>query len=94
MSGLGEKFSKKEIEEMIKDADLNGDGIIMYEGIIIFNFLPCNMKTLSPLCGLEPGNSHVPSGVFPPLSYLFTTIFLIKGNLDHSDLPRILILSY
>ena len=32
LTNLGEKFNDEDITEMLKEADLNGDGMIDYEG--------------------------------------------------------------
>lgn len=37
MSNIGEQMTKEEIDEMIREADTDGDGQINFEGI--FNFL-------------------------------------------------------
>ena len=34
MTNLGEKLSDEEVEEMIKEADVDGDGQVDYEGEI------------------------------------------------------------
>ena len=34
MTNLGEKLTDEECDEMIKEADLDGDGMVNYEGII------------------------------------------------------------
>lgn len=33
MTTLGEKLTNEEVEEMIKEADIDGDGTINYEGL-------------------------------------------------------------
>ena len=37
MTTLGEKLTNEEVEEMIKEADIDGDGTINYEGIKTFS---------------------------------------------------------
>jgi calmodulin len=32
MTNLGEKLSEEEVDDMIKEADLDGDGMVNYEG--------------------------------------------------------------
>lgn len=34
MTNLGEKLSEEEVDDMIKEADLDGDGMVNYEGKI------------------------------------------------------------
>ena len=36
---LGDHMTKEEINELIREADLNGDGVIDYEGIYIYYIL-------------------------------------------------------
>lgn len=35
MMNLGEKLSEKEVDDMLKEADINGDGKIDYDGSIM-----------------------------------------------------------
>ena len=47
MANLGEHLTDEELEEMIKEADMDGDGKINYEGTYI-KFLPvCAMFSLT-----------------------------------------------
>ena len=36
MTNLGEKLSDEEVDDMIREADLDGDGMVNYEGIYMF----------------------------------------------------------
>ena len=38
MTNLGEKLTDEEVDEMIKEADLDGDGMVNYEGISMTNY--------------------------------------------------------
>lgn len=39
MTNLGEKLSEEEVDDMIKEADLDGDGMVNYEGNnVLYNF--------------------------------------------------------
>lgn len=33
MTNLGERLSEEEVDDMIKEADLDGDGMVNYNGI-------------------------------------------------------------
>ena len=37
MTNLGEKLTDEEVDEMIREADIDGDGQVNYEGMIIPN---------------------------------------------------------
>ena len=36
MTNLGEKLTDEEVDEMISEADIDGDGQINYEGLVTF----------------------------------------------------------
>lgn len=38
MTSLGERLSEEEVDDMIKEADLDGDGMVNYEGTITKQF--------------------------------------------------------
>ena len=35
MCSLGEKLSDEEVEEMMREADLDGDGVINFQGLLM-----------------------------------------------------------
>ena len=39
MCSLGEKLSDEEVEEMMREADLDGDGVINFQGKLQINVL-------------------------------------------------------
>ncbi len=41
MTNLGEKLSDAEVDEMIREADIDGDGQVNYEGPLSFQCSPC-----------------------------------------------------
>lgn len=42
MTNLGEKLTDEEVDEMIREADIDGDGQVNYEGnLISISFVPC-----------------------------------------------------
>lgn len=38
MTNLGEKLTDEEVDEMIREADIDGDGQVNYEGISTYSF--------------------------------------------------------
>lgn len=47
MTNLGEKLSEEEVDDMIKEADMDGDGMVNYDGLLK------KKVTLYPLCWLH-----------------------------------------
>lgn len=39
MTNLGEKLTDEEVDEMIREADIDGDGQVNYEGMKLFIFI-------------------------------------------------------
>lgn len=38
MTNLGEKLSEEEVDDMIKEADMDGDGMVNYDGLFCNEF--------------------------------------------------------
>lgn len=47
MTNLGEKLSEEEVDDMIKEADLDGDGMVNYEGKTLSLFLCCFVHSVT-----------------------------------------------
>jgi len=46
MTNLGEKLTDEEVDEMIREADIDGDGQVNYEGIFPISFYPSSLDPL------------------------------------------------
>ena len=55
MTNLGEKLMDEEVDEMIREADIDGDGQINYEGLVVFpiRFAWHNIKILLTVTKIE-----------------------------------------
>lgn len=46
MTNLGEKLTDEEVDEMIREADIDGDGQVNYEGTLIHRSFLINFKKI------------------------------------------------
>lgn len=52
MTNLGEKLTDEEVDEMIREADIDGDGQVNYEGELEQG--PGSLMSGGPTCGSAP----------------------------------------
>ena len=55
MTNLGEKLTDEEVDEMIREADIDGDGQVNYEGV--YNLKSCSRDPKALLLDRLPGFS-------------------------------------
>lgn len=55
MTNLGEKLTDEEVDEMIREADIDGDGQVNYEGRALWQPQACPTSSQSQLIGFGPG---------------------------------------
>jgi hypothetical protein len=63
MTNLGEKLTDEEVDEMIREADIDGDGQVNYEGELHWAHRPC------PRAGRTVRAQPVTDGLNPVISW-------------------------
>lgn len=73
MTNLGEKLTDEEVDEMIREADIDGDGQVNYEGKMMFACCVCHLA-------LQPNHCLFTKFFIEQGSHLFNTTFEIGLN--------------
>lgn len=71
MTNLGEKLTDEEVDEMIREADIDGDGQVNYEGRAMWQPQACPTNSHLQQTDLGLGKRKEENAVFWKLHYLF-----------------------
>ncbi len=91
MTNLGEKLTDEEVDEMIREADIDGDGQVNYEGIAVYPVVCVNAFTVVFViscrvccdddqqvnCSLVKKPYFYPLGCHAPLFHLFVVFTIV-----------------